>query len=68
MKTDLNNTSVELGRSDVEIEAAVNRGLAAALLSDSSIGTEIMLKEGVPQHVVRRVLKSPQQRRLTDWK
>ena len=68
MKTDQMNTAVELGRSDADIEAAVNRGLAAALLSDTKIGAEVMLKEGVPPHVVRRVLKSPQKRRFTDWK
>ena len=69
MRTDLTkSTSAELGRFDFEIAAAVNRGLAAALLSDAWVGEEVMRKEGVPSHVMRRVLKNPQQRRLTDWK
>ena len=56
-------------RENKEIEAAVNRGLAAAMLSDRSSGAKVMLDAGVPQHVITRVLMgSPVVHRATDWK
>lgn len=55
-------------RSDTKLEAAVNKGLAAALLIDVSAGIKIMNDEGVPPEVRARVIFDPQRRRATDWK
>jgi hypothetical protein len=54
-------------RSNKEVEAAVNRGLAASLLDGVEAGAAIMRKEGVPLHVSARVLMNPTQRRASDW-
>lgn len=60
---------LESARANKEIEAAVNRGLAAALLSDRHTGAKVMLAAGVPEHVITRVLAgSPVGHRATDWK
>jgi hypothetical protein len=53
-------------RSDTDIEAVVNRGIAAALLIDLETGVEIMCDGGVPPHVVKRVLSDMKHRRATD--
>lgn len=56
-------------RTNTEIEAAVNRGLAAARLSDRATAAKVMLDAGVPQHVITRVLAGAQVvHRATDWK
>lgn len=55
-------------RRDTKLEAAVNKGLAAALLIDVPAGIKIMNDEGVPPEVRARVIFNPQQRRVTDWK
>ena len=55
-------------RMDKKLEAAVNRGLAAALLTDIRAGVKVMTEEGVPPDVMVRVFLAPQQRRATDWK
>lgn len=47
--------------------AAVNRGLAAAMLVSLRAGVRSMLKEGVPPNIAARVLFNPQQRRASDW-
>lgn len=47
--------------------AAVNRGLAAAMLDDVRAGVRRMVREGVPTKVAARVLFNPKQRRSTDW-
>jgi hypothetical protein len=54
-------------RSNKEIEAAVNRGLAACMLSGVAVGAVVMREGGVPLHVCARVLGSPGQRRASDW-
>ena len=54
-------------RRDTKLEAAVNKGLAAALLIDVPTGIKIMKNGGVPQDVITRVIFNPQQRRVTDW-
>ena len=60
---------IESTRKNKDIEAAVNRGLAAALLSDRSTALKIMLDAGVPQHVIVRVLTgSNVVHRASDWK
>ncbi|MGZ3158339.1 MAG: hypothetical protein ACXU7H_04580 [Burkholderiaceae bacterium] len=61
--------SLETVRENKEIEAAVNRGLAAALLSDRATGAKVMRDAGVPNHVITRVLMgSHVVHRASDWK
>lgn len=55
-------------RSNVEVESAVNRGLAAALLAGVPEGLKVMQAAGVPKGVCTRVLNSPTRRRASDWK
>ena len=60
---------IESTRKNKDIEAAVNRGLAAALLSDKETGAKVMQDAGVPQHVITRVLMgSTVIHRSNDWK
>lgn len=61
-------TAIKHVRLDRKLEAAVNRGLAAALLTDVRTGVKVMSEEGVPAEVMARVFLAPQQRRATDWK
>lgn len=55
-------------RINRNLDAAVNRGLAAAFLVNAQAGQKIMRNAGVPPEVVTRLLRSPQQCRATDWK
>lgn len=55
-------------RLDRKLDAAVNKGLAAALLINIPAGVKVMSEEGVPPDVMARVILAPQQRRSTDWK
>jgi hypothetical protein len=55
-------------RTNTEIAAVVNRGLAAAFLVNLEAGIALMRSGGVPAHVVKRVLRNPLERRATDWK
>jgi hypothetical protein len=55
-------------RLDKKLDAAVNRGLAAALLTDVRTGIKVMSEEGVPADVMARVFLAPHQRRATDWR
>ena len=55
-------------RADKELNAAVNKGLAAALLVDVRTGIKVMSDLGVPPDVMVRVFLAPQQRRADDWK
>jgi len=55
-------------RIDRRLDAAVNRGLAAAFLVNVHAGLNIMRNAGVPPAVVARVIRSPQACRATDWK
>jgi hypothetical protein len=55
-------------RSNTEIELAVNRGLAAALLHGEAEGIKIMMEEGVPYEIILRVLNNDSNRRSSDWK
>jgi len=54
-------------RTDTRLNAAVNRGLAAAMLLDVRAGVRSMIKQGVPPAIAARVLFNPAQRRATDW-
>lgn len=54
-------------RRNAKLEAAVNRGLAAAYLLNLGVGATMMREEGVPPKVVARVLQHPELRRSTDW-
>lgn len=64
-KTSMPNTGSL--RSNKKIEVAVNRGLAACLLSGTEAGAIVMREEGVPLHVSARVLSNPGKRRASDW-
>lgn len=55
-------------RENKNIEAAVNRGLAVAMLKGVAAGAALMREEGVPLTVSARVLINPEQRRASDWK
>jgi hypothetical protein len=55
-------------RVDKKLDAAVNKGLAAALLFDVPTGIKVMTEQGVPSDIMTRVFLAPQQRRDTDWK
>jgi hypothetical protein len=62
------STSIATKRKNLDLDAAVNSGLAAALLRNRSVGVKIMLDAGVPQHVITRVLMdSRKKRRASDW-
>ncbi|PRC92089.1 hypothetical protein [Solimicrobium silvestre] len=54
-------------RSDTEVEIAVNRGLAVALLEGPLEGLKIMQAAGVPNEICARVLNSTTRRRASDW-
>lgn len=55
-------------RANERIEAAVERGIVAALLNGVSAGVLVMVDEGVPLNVAVRVLLHPERRRATDWR
>ena len=55
-------------RGNKSIEAAVNRGLAVAMLKGVAAGAALMRDDGVPLNVSARVLVNPEQRRASDWK
>jgi hypothetical protein len=55
-------------RHDEQLDAAINRALAAALLLGVRAGIDVMVGEGVPPLVAARVLLSPKNRRASDWK
>lgn len=61
------NTTARL-RCDTSMAAAVNKGLAAALLSDLPAGFKVMSDADVPTSVIIRVFLHPNQRRASDWK
>jgi hypothetical protein len=54
-------------RCNKDVELAVNRGLAAALLAGLPVGLKVMLDAGVPQEICMRVLNSKTRRRASDW-
>lgn len=55
-------------RANKQVEAAVERALAKALL-DKNIyqAARVMCAARVPLHVARRVLLHPEARRASDW-
>lgn len=55
-------------RLDTRTAAAVNKGLATALMVDVQTGVKEMSKAGVPLEVAMRIFLNPQQRRASDWK
>ena len=55
-------------RQNLTFDEVINKGLAAALLSDASVGIRIMSDGGVPPQIISRVLLAQNQRRATDWK
>jgi hypothetical protein len=55
-------------RSHPDVELAVNRGIAAAVLDGVPEGLKIMEEAGVPKSISVRVLNSKARRRSSDWK
>jgi len=55
-------------RSHPDVELAVNRGIAAAVLEGIPEGLKIMEEAGVPKSISIRVLNSKARRRSSDWK
>lgn len=55
-------------RTNIEMEILVNRGLAVAHMVSVQAGSDVMLKDRVPEHVIKRVLDHPEQRRESDWR
>lgn len=55
-------------RLDKITAAAVNKGLATALMVNVKTGVKVMSEAGVPPSVVTRVVLNPQRRRASDWK
>ncbi len=55
-------------RMNHTLEAAVNKGIAATLMSGVLQGVKVMKDNGVPIHTALRVVLSPQSRRSTDCK
>lgn len=55
-------------RSHPDIEMAVNRGIAAAILEGVPEGLRIMEEAGIPKNISVRVLNSKTRRRASDWK
>ncbi|TDK68711.1 hypothetical protein [Sapientia aquatica] len=56
-----------LDRTNKEIAAAVNRGIAVARLEGIPAGAKIMFEAGVPMDVSTRVLVNQLKRRSSDW-
>lgn len=55
-------------RFDKDLEAAVNRALAAALLqADIDAGFKLMSEHKIPPDILSRVIQGPQFHRKTDW-
>ena len=55
-------------RLDTLTAAAVNKGLATALMVDLKSGVKVMREAGVPPEIVTRVVLNPARRRASDWK
>jgi|GEM_PF-5006379 hypothetical protein len=55
-------------RTHTDVELAVNRGIAAAVLEGIPEGLKIMEEAGVPKSISVRVLNSKARRRASDWK
>jgi hypothetical protein len=55
-------------RVDFDLDAVVNKGLAAAFLKGLAAGMKVMSEGGVPPAVIERVFFDPDRRRSTDWK
>ena len=55
-------------RTNNELDAAVNRGIAAILMFGLQEGIKVMKDSKVPIQIVIRVIQGPNLRRSTDWK
>ena len=55
-------------RTNSELDAAVNTGIAAILMFGLQEGIKVMKANKVPVHIAARIVKSPNLRRSTDWK
>ncbi len=59
---------MENQRTNLELDAAVNRALAAMLLDGVEAGLKLMKDEQVPPDVMARLTLGSELRRKTDWK
>ena len=55
-------------RINSELDAAVNRGIAAILIYGVQEGIKVMKDNKVPLQIIVRVIQGPNLRRSTDWK
>lgn len=55
-------------RSNKLFERVINKGIATAKFKDKKSAIEMMMRAGVPQNIIERVLSDPQKLRSTDWK
>lgn len=55
-------------RINYKLDAAVNKGIAAILMTGVREGIKVMKENQVPVHIVARVVLGPNSRRSTDWK
>lgn len=60
--------TIKKERVNDELAAAVNRGIAAMLMSGFEEGFKVMNDQRVPMDVISRVVLGTQFRRSTDWK
>lgn len=68
MNTQNELSGLDTTRDNKDIEAAVNRGIAIAILDGVAAGAALMRDAGVPLTVSARVLMRPEQRRASDWR
>lgn len=55
-------------RLNNDLEAVVNKGIAALLLFDIRAGVRVMREGHVPHQIIKRIILNPKSRRATDWK
>ncbi len=55
-------------RSHPDVELAVNRGIAVAVLEGVPKALKMMDDAGIPKNISHRVLNSKTRRRASDWK
>ena len=59
---------MKIERVNDKLEASVNKGIAAMLLTGVREGIKVMNHNQVPIQIIARVVISPKFRRSTDWR
>ena len=59
---------MKIERVNDKLEASVNKGIAAILMSGVREGIKVMNHNQVPIQIIARVVISPNFRRSTDWR